>query len=119
MLLSINPEHVENIMNGIKLFEFRKVRCREEVEKIIIYSTSPVMQVIGEAQLLEIIVDEPEQVWQITSEYAGITKNYYDQYFHNKEKAVAYRLGKIEKYSKPLSLKDFGLNFAPQSFVYI
>lgn len=119
MLLSINPEHVENILNGKKLFEFRKVRCREEVEKIIIYSTSPVMKVVGEAQLLEIIVDDPKQVWKMTSEYAGITKSFYDQYYCNKEKAVAYRLGKVKKYSKPLSLSDFGLNFAPQSFVYV
>lgn len=119
MLLSIKPEHVENIMNGNKLFDFRKVRCRADVDKIIIYATSPVMQVVGEAQVMEIIVDEPEQVWQITSEYAGITKGFYDQYFHKKERAVAYRLGNVKKYSKPLSLSDFGLNFAPQSFVYV
>ncbi|TEB12168.1 50S ribosomal protein L22/unknown domain fusion protein [Pelotomaculum sp. FP] len=106
-------------MNGNKLFDFRKVRCREDVDKIIIYATSPVMQVVGEAQVMEIIVDEPEQVWQITSEYAGITKVFYDQYFHNKERAVAYRLGNVKKYSKPRSLSDFGLNFEPQSFVYV
>lgn len=119
MLLSINPEHVENIMNGNKLFEFRKVRCREDVDKIIIYSTSPVGKVVGEAQVLEIIVDGPEQVWQITSKYAGISKIFFDQYYRDKEKAVAYRLGRVEKYSEPLSLSDFGLNFAPQSFVYV
>ena len=106
-------------MNGNKLFDFRKVRCREDVEKIIIYATSPVMKVVGEAQVLEIIVDKPEQVWHITSEYAGISKLFYDQYFCNKEKAVAYRLGKVKKYSKPLSLSEFGVNFAPQSFVYV
>ena len=119
MLLSINPEHVENIMNGSKLFEFRKVRCREDVDKIIFYSTSPVMQVVGEAQVLEIIVDNPELVWEITSEFSGITKLFYDEYFKNKEKAVAYRLGKVEKYREPLNLSDFGVNFAPQSFVYV
>ena len=119
MLLSINPEHVENIMNGSKLFEFRKVKCKDDVDKIIIYSTSPVMQVVGEAQVLEIIVDNPESVWEITSEHSGITKKFYDEYFKNKEKAVAYRLGKVEKYREPLKLSDFGVSFAPQSFVYV
>jgi predicted transcriptional regulator len=119
MLLSINPEHVENIMNGSKLFEFRKVRCRDDVDKIIFYSTSPVMKVVGEAQVLEIIVDNPDSVWEITSEHSGITKKFYDQYFESKGKAVAYRLGKVKKYREPLKLSDFGVNFASQSFVYV
>ena len=119
MLLSINPEHVENIMNGSKLFEFRKVKCKDDVDKIIIYSTSPVMQVVGEAQVLEIIVDNPESVWEITSEFSGISKLFYDKYYENKGKAVAYRLGKVKKYLEPLKLSDFGVNFAPQSFVYV
>ena len=60
ILLSINPEHVENIMNGNKLFEFRKVRCRLEVNKIIIYATFPVMKVVGEADVIDVIVDFPD-----------------------------------------------------------
>ncbi len=119
MLLSINPEHVENILNGNKQFEFRKVRCRPEVDKIIIYATSPVMKVVGEADVIDVIVDFPEQVWEMTSEFAGISKQFYDKYYQNKEVAVAYRLGDVRKYKKPLTLADFGINFAPQSFVYV
>lgn len=48
MLLSINPEHVENILCGKKRFEFRKVCCKADVDKIIIYSTAPVMRVVAE-----------------------------------------------------------------------
>lgn len=119
MLLSINPEHVENIMNGNKKFEFRKVRCRPDVDKIIIYATSPVMKVVGEADVIDVIVDLPEQVWKQTSEFAGISKLFYDRYYQNKEVAVAYRLGQVRKYESPLALADFGINFAPQSFVYV
>ncbi|NLK96540.1 MAG: hypothetical protein GX272_00455 [Epulopiscium sp.] len=119
MLLSINPEHVENIMNGNKLFEYRKVRCRPEVDKIIIYATSPVMKVVGEADLIDVIVDLPEQVWELTSEFAGISKQFYDKYYQNKAIAVAYRLGGVKKYKKPLTLADFGIGFSPQSFVYV
>lgn len=119
MLLSINPEHVENILSGNKQFEFRKVRCRPEVDKIIIYATSPVMKVVGEADVIDVIVDFPEQVWEMTSEFAGISKQFYDKYYQNKEVAVAYRLGDVRKYKKPLTLADFGINFAPQSFVYV
>ena len=119
MLLSINPEHVENILNGNKQFEFRKIKCKSNVDKIVIYSTSPVMRVVGEVEVLEIIVDTPDEVWELTAEFSGITKHFFDVYFENKEKAVAYRLGKVKKYKEPLKLMDFGISFAPQSFVYI
>ena len=51
MLLSINPEFVESILNGTKLFEYRKFRCREDVDKIIIYATAPQKQVVAEAEI--------------------------------------------------------------------
>jgi len=52
ILLSINPEHVENILNGSKLFEFRKIRCKNNVDKIIIYATFPVMRVVAEVKYI-------------------------------------------------------------------
>ncbi|MFZ3130175.1 MAG: hypothetical protein WA125_03495 [Desulfosporosinus sp.] len=119
ILLSINPEHVENILLGTKRFEFRKVRCKANVDKIIIYATSPVMQVVAEAEVSEIIEDDVQAVWKLTSEFAGISYDFYGRYYEGKEKAIAYRLGKIKKYSKPKLLSDFGLTFAPQSFVYL
>jgi predicted transcriptional regulator len=106
-------------LNGNKRFEFRKVPCRKEVDKIIIYATSPVMKVVGEADVIGVIVDLPEQVWELTSEYAGISKPFYDQYYEDREIAVAYRLGNIRKYKQPLTLANFGLHSAPQSFVYV
>ena len=119
ILLSINPEHVENIFSGVKKYEFRKVRCRSEVDRMLIYSTAPVMAVVGEAEILGIIEDEPEKVWELTAVFSGIDKDFFDEYYKEKVKAVAYQLGKITKYLEPLKLSDFDINFAPQSFVYI
>lgn len=119
MLLSINPEHVENIFSGAKKFEFRKVRCRSEVDRIVIYSTSPVMKIVGEAEVLNVIEGLPAEVWEQTEEYAGIKKTFFDQYYEGKNKAVAYHLGIIKQYQRPLNLSDFGVRSAPQSFVYL
>lgn len=119
MLLSINPEHVENILAGEKKYEFRKVRCKADVDTIIIYATSPVMQVVAEAEVIGVIEDKPDSVWGQTARYAGISKGFFDSYYEGKEKAVAYHLGKVTRYAKPKLLSDFGLSFAPQSFVYI
>lgn len=119
ILLSINPEHVDNILTGKKMYEFRKIQCKEKVDKIVIYSTFPVMKVVGEADVDDVIVDKPESVWNITSEYSGITKLFFDKYYKNKDKAVAYKLSNVIKYEQPKSLSNYGIKCAPQSFVYI
>ncbi len=119
MLLSINPEHIKSIFSGVKKYEFRKTRCRADVDTIIMYSTAPVMRVVGEAEIISIIEDEPEKVWELTSEHSGIDKSFFDLYYQKKHTAVAYRLGNIKRYPEPLKLSDFGIDFAPQSFLYI
>ena len=62
ILLSINPNHVENILNGTKRYEFRKRVCKRHVDKILIYSTTPVMKVVGEAEVEDVLVDVPEAI---------------------------------------------------------
>jgi len=119
MLLSINPEHVDNILRGNKQFEFRKVKCRSDVEQIVIYSTSPVMQVVAEAKVEEVITGGILDVWRMTKAYAGITYSYYRKYYKGKKTAVAYKLGDVKTYSEPKTLADFGVAHPPQSFLYI
>ena len=57
--------------------------------------------------------------WKQTKDGAGITKNFFDEYFDNRETAYAYKLGKIKVYDQKKELKEYGLKAAPQSFVYI
>ncbi|WOC32349.1 MULTISPECIES: hypothetical protein [Caproicibacterium] len=119
MLLSINPEHVVNILNGSKKYEFRKRKCKQPVRKIVMYETAPTMLVIGEVDILEIIEDSPEKVWSETSSFSGVNKSFFDHYYQGHDIAVAYKLGKIKKFKRPRSLSDYGLHQAPQSFAYV
>ena len=41
------------------------------------------------------------------------------KYFEGKNKAVAYVLGKVMKYNQEKSLKDYNINYYPQSYVYL
>lgn len=119
MLLSIHPEHVKNILTGKKQYEFRKVRCKADVDKIVIYSTAPQKMIVAEAALEEIIEGSIVDVWQQTKGSAGISYPFFRSYYKGKKKAVAYKLGNITIYDEPRSLSDYGLTFAPQSFVYL
>ena len=115
----INPNHVENILNGSKLYEFRKKVCKRKVDKIIIYSTTPVMKVVGEAEIEEVLIDAPEIIWKKTQKKSGIDKLFFDRYYENREQAVAYKLRNVRKYTKPRDLKEYGVLSAPQSFQYV
>ncbi len=119
ILISINPEHVENIFNGTKKYEYRKIKCKQDIDKIIIYSTSPIMKIVGEAKVEEILEGPPEEIWNITKKQSGITSKVYDKYFNNSEKAIAYKLTDIKKYELPRDLSAYGIRTAPQSFVYV
>ena len=119
LLLSINPEHVENILSGKKQFEFRKTRCRADIERIVIYSTSPVMRVVAEAIVEEVIEGDVLEVWKLTKEYAGVSKKFFLEYYKGKKKAVAYKLSAVVPYSEPKTLRDLGVSHPPQSFCYL
>lgn len=119
ILLSINPEHVTNIINKKKIYEFRKTKCKKKIDKIVIYATSPISKVVGEVEVLEIIEDLPENIWNITGDFSGISKEFFEKYYINSERAIAYKLGTVKEFEKPKLLQDFGINCAPQSFVYL
>lgn len=119
ILLSINPNHVKNILNGTKRYEFRKKVCKRRVDKILIYSTTPIMKVVGEAEVEDILVDNPETIWKKTKTKSGIDKKFFDQYYAERDQAVAYKLKNVVEYGTPKELKDYGVNNAPQSFRYI
>ena len=119
ILLSIKPEFVERIFDGVKKFEFRKSIANKNIDKIVIYSSAPVMQVVGEVQVCGVLNDAPEQLWQKTKNAAGITREFFDSYFARRRVAYAYILGDVVRYDVPKCLSDFGVRAAPQGFVYL
>ena len=120
ILMPINPEYVDEILSGNKKYEYRKIKAkRKNIDKMVIYSTSPIKRVVAEVDVEEIIEASPEKLWEETKEYSGITKEFYSKYYKNKENAIAYKLGNIKVYDKPKKLCDIGINYVPQSFVYL
>ena len=121
ILMSIKPEYAEKILNGDKKFEFRKMLPKnKDVEKVIIYATLPVGMVVGEFEILNFISMSPSKLWQLTKKRAGISKNFFDDYFNNRETAHAIGVGEVRRYRKGKPIEDFlNKNQAPQSFCYI
>ena len=120
ILMPINPEYVEEILAGRKKYEYRKIKAkRNNIDKMIIYSTSPIMKVVAEVDIKEILEEKPDILWEMTKKESGITKDFYNKYYKNKDIAVAYKLGNIKRYANPKNLNDIGIDYVPQSFVYL
>ncbi len=119
ILISINPEHVQNIINGIKKYEYRKIAAKQDISSIIIYETTPVKRIVAEAEIIDVLMCSPEELWKLTKVESGISKEFFDEYFEGREIAYAYKLGKVKVYDEPKTLMDYGIKAAPQSFVYI
>ena len=119
ILMSIKPEYVDKIFSGEKKYEYRKRLCKEKIDTIIVYSSSPIQKVVGELKIKQVLYDKKTIIWNKTNRYGGITKTKYDKYFEKCNNAVAYEIEKAVLYNKPKDLKDFNVRTAPQSYVYI
>ncbi len=117
ILLPIKPEYSQKILDGSKRFEFRTRIAKRPIDKIYIYETSPTMKVVGEVDVLDVIEDNIESLWKKTKRFGGICKDAFFDYFNNKEKGYAYKLGSFNKYDEPLNLDSFDIDSPPQSFL--
>lgn len=118
-LLSIHPEYVREILNTKKQYEYRKREFSKEVRCILIYETAPTKMIVAEAEVRGTIVGSPREVWRITKDASGISERAFFEYYNGYNTAIAYALGNIHKFERPRTLDEYGINRAPQSFVYI
>jgi len=119
VVLSIKPEFANKIFDGTKKFEFRKAIFKnEKIKTVIVYSSSPVQQVIGEFEIERIINHDIDTLWGLTHQESGITEDYFYKYFADRLEGFAIQIKKAKKYRTPKCLRtDFNL-FPPQSFAY-
>ena len=119
VIFAIKPKYVEKIFSGEKRFEFRTTVSKRQINKMIIYETSPVSKIVGEVSISKILKDTPENIWQQTKDYAGIDYNSFMTYFKDRNFAFAYVLENPTKYEMPKCLSEFNIKAVPQSFVYL
>lgn len=119
ILLPIKPEYADKIFSGVKKYEFRKLLAKSNVDKILVYSTYPVMKVTGEVDVIGTLSLSPSALWEKTKKEAGISRARFRSYFFGRKIGYAYKLGKATKYDVSHSLADYNIRKAPQSLIYI
>lgn len=134
VLLSIHPEYARKIFSGEKLYEYRRVLIKPWIKTVYVYLTknrgvdkhkdfgfkqSDRGNVIGSFSVDGLLKETPNDLWLITKEHSGISKEYFDQYFDGKDMACAIKAKSAKLFDDPKPLSEFGLKKPPQSFVYL
>ena len=119
LLIAIKPCFANAILEGKKIYEFRRRLPKEDVDTVLLYASSPVRRVVGYAHVDGTLTMPLTVLWERTKDGAGITKEYFEKYFANKKSGSALILSSPVKLLHPLELEDIGVKKAPQSFMYV
>lgn len=115
----IKKEFVRRIFDGSKGYEFRKSFCDPRINTIVIYESDGRGMVVGEFHIKDRLCYKPDVLWDITKEYAGISEKDFFDYFKGCDKACAYVIGDVKVFLSPNNLSAYGINKAPQNYVYL
>jgi len=121
VLLSVKPKYAEKILEGDKKYEFRRAIFKKpNIEKVYIYSSSPVSKIVAAFEIEKILKDSPEKIWRLCQKYAGISKKDFFDYFKNSEMAFAIEIGNVDSFKEHIDPFKIIENFKPpQSFYYL
>lgn len=120
VLLSIKPKYVNSILSGEKKFEFRKIIPRsDDVTHVYIYSSYPVQKIVGKFSLKDVLHASPAEIWERCSQYGGISKNDFFEYYNGKTLAYSLSITDLEIFEEAICPYNTFKKFtAPQSFLY-
>jgi len=119
ILISIKPEYTEKILNNTKHYELRRSFSKKEINKLIIYSTSPKSRVVWEVKVEKVIHKPIDELRNLTKDKSCVTKEFFYKYFKWKEYWYAIKLTNPIQYSTPKELKNYKIKRPPQNYCYI
>jgi len=121
VLLSIKPKYVKSIIAGEKRYEFRKMIFKNrEINRIYIYSSSPVKKIVGTFKIGKILEDHPNNLWDMVKEFAGIDNRDFFAYFEGKSRAFAIEIQNLQEFNDPIDPYETMPGFVPpQSYCYV
>jgi predicted transcriptional regulator len=123
-LVSIRPQYVAKILDGLKTVELRR-RFPEPVSvgtKVYIYSTSPVRAVVGCAKIKEVQRLTVADIWKEHADAACISRRDFYDYFSGTKFGFAILLGGVKAMRTHLTASELEAQFGivpPQSYRYV
>jgi type I restriction enzyme S subunit len=121
VILSVKPKFAIRILSGEKAYEFRKVVFdRLKVDRVYIYSTSPVQQIVGSFRVGKIHKDTPAGLWNKCNGGSGLTEEEFFRYFNGNQYGYAIEIDDLNVFEEPLDPIVLKSDFKPpQNYCYV
>jgi predicted transcriptional regulator len=122
--LSVQPRFANAILDGTKTVELRRTRIDvSHGDLVLVYESSPTMQVSG-IFWVDFIIDGPlSAIWALTRTRCGVTREEFSDYFAGAETAVAIYVDSAQRLRRPVPLarlREMWPGFhVPQSYRYL
>lgn len=118
-LISISPNYVELIRDGMKRVEFRRRPFARDVACVVIYATAPVKKLAGFCEVEGTVVDTSAALWARYGPAAGLSREALFRYLNGVDRCLAIELGPFRPFADGLALSVLGIDRPPQSFRYL
>lgn len=119
-IISLKPKYAEAIFTGEKRCEFRKVRFSREVQYLIVYATCPIGKLVGWISIEGITMGSPDEIWEQTSEDAGISHEEFLEYYNGSTRAICIQIQDAHRFLHPIDPRAEQVDFViPQSYRYL
>jgi predicted transcriptional regulator len=124
LFISLKPRFAEMILCGDKTVELRRVAPTIALGALVIlYASSPQMQVVGKGRVAALETASPTAVWERHGRECGLSRSEYRAYFAGVGQAVAIVLEDVRRLSEAVPLAKLRERWAgfrpPQSWRYI
>lgn len=118
VLLPIHPKYAEQILTGVKMFEYRKRGLNKCPEVFLLYATAPISKVVGQVNVDYSATSNPLFFWMATAK-AIMTEEEFWGMFKGRDEITSYNLSIPVRYDEPRPLSHYGIKHAPQSYLTI
>ena len=107
LVISIKPTFADKIRLGSKKVEIRrKFSPKWKGANVILYASRPSREFFGEARIRDVLVDNPEIIWNECKDEIGCTLDEFTCYCQGASKVYALILGDIKTFRIPISLSQ-------------
>lgn len=129
LLISIKPKYAEQIFNGKKTVELRRVKTRLTTgDLVLVYVTSPQQALMGyftveKVVLVENLQDNLQKFWHQVEDSAGLEYTEFKNYYQGASTGVGIFIKKFYRFKSLIELQTLKQEFPnfhpPQSYHYL
>ncbi len=120
ILISLEPRHAENILQGRKRVELRRRTMNVAIGSTVwMYAKLPVGSIIGRAIVTAIHVLAPETLWRRFGTVSGLSRMEFFEYFADRDRGIALELSDCQRLIHAFdleTLRRFHRGFQPPQF---